>query len=263
MINEFLNAFGKDGLYIMILRAMKKFGIHYENTRIVKKIQINKIGKSVFFRPFSSDVDVICEFFLGRRGDLYQYDIDFVSIIMRPPRFILDGGSNIGLFSVYYDFKFNHPEKIVAIEPDKSNYSVLKKNIESMTNVYAINGGVWSNTCYLKTHYSDMGKWGTTVSECEESESEIMGYSISEIMRRFEIPFFDIVKLDIEGSEFFVFKDDSCKEWLKKTSVLIIETHDNKIKGCFDIVNERMKEMGYSCFAHGENLVFYKDEDPG
>ena len=38
-----------------------------------------------------------------------------------------------------------------------------------------------------------------------------------------------VFKMDIEGSEFFLFQQN---DWLEKTSILVVELHERIISGC-------------------------------
>ena len=76
------------------------------------------------------------------------------------------------------------------------------------------------------------GEWGFTVSECSREDADVRAFSIPGIMKKYGFPYIDILKMDIEGSEYEIFKDKKCLEWLPLVKVLIIETHDRKIPGC-------------------------------
>ena len=97
-----------------------------------------------------------------------------------------------------------------------------------------------------------------TVEECSEQEADTKGMSITDLMEEQGVPYFDIVKIDIEGSEYYVFEDDQCERWLNKTKVLVIETHDSKVHGSTKMVFSRMNKLGFQYFQHGEDYVFYR-----
>ena len=76
-------------------------------------------------------------------------------------------------------------------------------------------------------------------------------------MNDYNIDEIDIIKMDIEGSEFYVFYELS-DIWLKKTKILIIEMHDRKIPGCSKKVLAKMKKLGFIYKIYSENYIFYK-----
>ncbi len=189
-----------------------------------------------------------------------QYDFDFLSYLRGEKlRYVVDAGANIGLFSLVCDEKYM-PKTIIAIEPDQTNYELLKVNTSDRESVICKLGGVWPRRSYLKTIQSPMGKYGITVEECDEANSDCIGYSILELMEQYRLPYLDLVKMDVEGSEYDIFNDDACEMWIRKTSLLIVETHDRKKEGSERVVVERMQKLGFSSFRHGEDIVFFRPE---
>lgn len=225
------------------------------------KIHINSLNYDVFIRPYTTDYDLMAEFFLNgvlSEKRIFQYDIDFSNKIREPVKYIIDAGANIGLFSVLYGRKFSGAS-IIAVEPEQENYKMLLKNTKNLSRVQTLRGGVWSKNCYLKVNESKTGAWGFTVSECDKSKSDICAFSIQSIMKKYGFPYIDILKMDIEGSEYEVFHDEKCLEWLPLVKVLIIETHDDNVPGCEQAVMKKMESLGYMAEKAGEDIVFYKE----
>ena len=77
------------------------------------------------------------------------------------------------------------------------------------------------------------------------------------MLKDYNIKEIDILKMDIEGSEYYVF-DDSANSWLEKTKIIIIEMHDRKVPWCTLSVMSKMKELGFKYRIFCENYVFYK-----
>lgn len=73
----------------------------------------------------SSDPDTFEQIFVSN-----EYDF----LVETQPQIIVDAGANIGLASIY--FANNYPEaKIIAIEPEQSNFELLKKNVAPYPNI--------------------------------------------------------------------------------------------------------------------------------
>src|SRR5688572_4108026 len=68
-----------------------------------------------------------------------QYDVPLPSM----PRFIVDAGANIGLAAVFFANKYPESE-IVALEPDESNFRLLKENGRPYRNIHAVHGALWN-----------------------------------------------------------------------------------------------------------------------
>jgi len=114
---------------------MKKFGVLGFKLYMIKKMKIPRIiqvslpesNDTMKLRPNTSDMDVFQQIFVNEE---YEFSLD------RDPKVIIDAGANIGLASIYYSIKY--PEaKIIAIEPELSNYELLKNNIKNYPNIYS------------------------------------------------------------------------------------------------------------------------------
>jgi len=66
----------------------------------------------------------------------------------------------------------------------------------------------------------------------------------------------DLIKIDIEGSEKEVFKNNT--DWLKRTELLIIELHDELAPGATEIFNRAVKRMGFRRYRKRENIILTK-----
>lgn len=68
----------------------------------------------------------------------------------------------------------------------------------------------------------------------------------------------DILKIDIEGSEYEVF-DENAEKWISNVSLLLIELHDRIKPWCAYRVFHIMKKSGFSYQIYGDTYVFYKN----
>ncbi|MGN0495227.1 MAG: FkbM family methyltransferase [Lachnospiraceae bacterium] len=171
---------------------------------------------------------------------------------------IVDAGANIGLFSLICK-SINSRAKIICIEPESDNYHLLSKNVIDGT---CYKNGLWNKDAKLQVVPRNTGEWGFIVKEVEESASNtdvIEAISIDSIMNREEINHIDILKIDIEGSEYELF-DETAEAWLDQVKCLIIELHDRIKEGCSKRVLERMASHDFSYSKYGENYVFIKKQ---
>ena len=67
-----------------------------------------------------------------------QLSFDFPS----EPRVIIDAGANIGISTIYFANRFPNA-KVIAIEPEESNFELLKINCENYPNVKLVRAAVW------------------------------------------------------------------------------------------------------------------------
>lgn len=244
---------------LKILRWQKKIGIvgairlkFIENSkkRERKKIHFNLFGNRVelFLRSSTTDISVFNQMFICR-----DYDIN----IPFAPKNILDAGANIGLSSLFFSRKFPL-SKIVSVEPDRDNFELLVINTKKEGNIISLNNALWNEKCFLKITDDNYNKDAITVSKSNnENHFGICAYSVEDILEINGISEFDIVKMDIEGSEATVFSSNT--SWLKNVRVLIIELHDWIDRDCSKNVFKALLDWGFYMLIRAENLICYRD----
>ncbi|WP_445731692.1 FkbM family methyltransferase [Mariniflexile sp.] len=247
MITELLN------LPFKIVTHYKTLG--YQGTTLLAKRYIKKYKRfyillkgyrfPVVLRNNTTDVTVFYQVFLAR-----SYSIK----VKEMPRVIIDCGANIGLSAVFFKNKF--PEaKIIALEPEHSNFEMLKKNTKMYEGIHCINKGIWNKSTNLIIKDNNLGNWGFMVEEVD-NDSTISATSIEEIMCEFNIDHIDILKVDIEGSEKELF-ERNFEKWLSKTKILIIELHDGLRAGASKSVFNAISKYDFHMVRKDENFIFY------
>ncbi len=201
-------------------------------TKITKTSVLLEINRPDIKFPFylripSSDVPAFEQIFI--RQD-YSFDVK------RQPKIIVDAGANIGLASLYFASKFPD-SKIIAIEPEESNFELLKKNVAPYDNIIPIRGALWHENKMINLVDPNLGNWGFMTQEQDGvGESfggvvhEVQGMTVDAIMKEQGIEHIDILKIDIEGAEREVFRDPSA--WVRKVDALIVELHEPMKSGC-------------------------------
>lgn len=158
---------------------------------------------------------------------------------------IIDAGANVGYSSVY--FAHNYPNaKIVAIEPEISNYSLLSKNIEEYANVDSIQKPLWWRNANMALVNPDAEKWAFYYEECHDSE--LKSVTLPDLIGKKADHGKILVKLDIEGGESEIFSKDS--SWIRDVDYLFLEIHD-----CWKNVFDALGSHDYHATICGENLI--------
>ena len=209
----------------------------------------NKV--SVFVRNFTSDVNVFQQIF-----EQMEYDIEYPGNIAT----IIDLGANIGLASVFFACRF--PEaRIVAIEPDTSNFKMAVRNTEPFPLVKVIQGAIWPYSAVIAVQDSGDSHWAITTSLAENDVSAaetVQGYTVPDLMKIGGLTKIDILKMDIEGAEQELL-NARVDEWLPHVGILLIETHDRMKEGCTNALFKALGKHTYEFSVKGENLVFVFD----
>ncbi len=247
----------KRSIYIFF-KLIQKFGF-FTGSRLylqfkaknVEKVKIPSLKNSLSLRSNSSDIPTFYQVFL-----FDEYNIKFP----KPPKIIIDGGANVGFFSI--KMKNDYPQtKIICIEPDPDNFSMLQKNVQNYADVYLENSGLWMKDTKLKVYDKfNFGKWGMVVEE-DLIAGNIDAISIGSLLKKHSIDYIDILKLDIETSEKQLFSENY-ESWLPKVKTIIIELHDWIELGCskpfFKAINNSFNNYSFSHV--GENVIITNED---
>jgi len=242
----------------MFYYFIKLFGLKHGIT-LFANFKFNRLDniklphfKSAFaLRKATSDVPLFEQMFVHP-----EYTMSFTS----SPKIIIDGGANIGLFTLLMKNKFPDA-RVISVEPDKENFEMLQKNVASYTDVICENCGLWNKEASLKVYDKyEAGNWGLVVEESKD-EGNVKAVSINGIMEKYGIQKIDLLKLDIETSEKKVFFDNY-ESWLPKTKMLVVELHDWMEEGCskpfFDAITKTF--TNYKYLITGQNTIIINND---
>lgn len=213
--------------------------------------------------------DVRHPFYLRlRTSDLPTYDQIFVHKEYdfqadEPLRTIVDAGANIGLTSIFLANRYPDA-KIIAIEPEASNFELLRKNLAPYANVVLVNAALWCRNEPVNVVDPGLDKWGfmtidggsggsSSAAQCHAVD----GLTVDRIMAMHGLARIDLLKVDIESAEKEVFQDSS--RWIDRVDALIVELHDRMKSGC-----SRSFYNGSNGFdeewEHGENVFLARGQ---
>jgi FkbM family methyltransferase len=192
-------------------------------------------GRPFLHRGTRADLGVIQQMFESqdysferlRRGPELTALYKTIAGTRRQP-LILDAGANIGASVVYFHLAFRAAH-IVALEPERNNFEVLKQNVAGI-DVDARCEAIGAVSGEAQLIDPGEGEWGyRTVSASGGERVRVL--SASELVKqktaRGYEPF--IAKIDIEGGEGDLFSSDT--GWVDQFPVLIVELHDWLLPG--------------------------------
>lgn len=229
--------------------------LSYIDFNFLFEYKINGVSTKSFIRKKTSDSDAFRGVILWEEYnsllDLHENDI----------RFIIDAGANIGFTSLYLNRYFQNAT-IIAIEPDDGNFEFLERNIRinNIQKIFPIKRALWTNNNSLEisNSFADGREWSKQVKEAPNmSKEKLKGITLNQIVEKFDFPSIDILKIDIEGAEIELFKDQLFFEVLKeKVKCLIIEVHYKD--ELLDLIYSKMEEYGFDGKEVGAVILFNK-----
>jgi FkbM family methyltransferase len=180
----------------------------------------------------SSDLDVFQQVFVE-----LQYISAVQKMLQHPASclnpLIIDGGANIGLFSLFISRLFP-AVRLLAVEPFAANARQLRNNLalNHIHDVVVFEGALWGSTAALGIDRSsgDRREWAVSVTAeraGNENSGSIEGRTVEQLAASaFPASTIDLLKLDIEGAEFAVLGDPSTEAFIAaQVRVLSMEIH--------------------------------------
>jgi len=184
---------------------------------------LRPVGRNVVLRSGTSDLSCLKQVFLAQ-----EYRTPYAV----EPKLIIDAGANIGMATLF--FANEYPKaRIVAIEPEASNFGMLKRNCAGLTNVDLVHAALWPSEEKVVIQDATAEKWAFSVAAATNSNGSEMvkAVTIPGLLNQLGAEHIDILKLDIEGAERELFAREA-GAWLEKVGLIMIELHDYLVAGC-------------------------------
>ncbi len=238
---KFILAFGFfSGLKIV-------YQIGFSNKNPIIKLKIPQLKHFIYLRKGTSDIDVFEEIFITK---IYKK-----LSALKSCNTVIDAGANIGLFTLYLLVKYPKAN-FYCIEPEESNFNLLKKNTQNYANIHIFKNGLWHSNSYLKFKDLGVSHWAFQLVESTENDYDIHGITVNNLIEKFKLTNIDIVKIDIEGSEKEVFEMHT--NWLTIVKNLMIETHEDMRAGSKLAVINSLDAHSFKNTNQNSNYFFYK-----
>lgn len=232
---------GEFGLCLCILDEILK-------REVVRIITIS--GVKIYVRTNMQDLNVAITCF---------YDKEYDHIRLSNPKVIIDAGANIGTSAIFFAEKYPNA-RIIAVEPEKSNFDLLLKNTSNYKNIVAIKAAIWGTNDKRTIQNRFAGPVGYTISDTsnkiESTGQEINCITIETLMKKHNIETIDLLKMDIEGSEKDVL--EKSLGWIDSVDTMTVELHDRICMGCVRAFYLSTKD--FKIFEkHGEKVTAYRN----
>ena len=171
-----------------------------------------------------------------------------------PVRVIVDAGANIGIETIRMRYFFPQA-RILAVEASAENYRVLARNTaDDKAWVEALHSGVWSSEAALRLQ---PGGTNEAFSVRPGEPADLQAIGMNEVLQRVggEI---DILKMDIEGSEYEVFSKNT--DWVEHVKAFVFECPDRDHPGATAQIFRTLAHLSFDTFISGENLVLIRKD---
>jgi FkbM family methyltransferase len=177
----------------------------------------------VILREVSSDLYTF--------GDVFEQKV-YSAVLRHLPECstIVDLGANIGLASLYLASAYPSV-RIFAIEPNRDNFELLKTNLKDLIQeqrCVAMQAAVWSARKALTVDPEWLPDTYNAYRLLEQPSrqgavDQVQGVTMEDILAASKFPQVDLLKIDIEGAEVELFRNDL--GWLERVRAIAIEFH--------------------------------------
>ncbi len=197
-----------------------------------------KNGMKYFVRAKTTDRGIVSTVHLGDEYKIDQLNLSKDSVI-------IDIGAQIGVFSTYISHKVG---KIFAYEPEIENYNLLLKNIEINNlkgKIRAVNCGVSDKKEKLKIYISKNNTGGHSIYGKGNNYIVVPAITLKDIFDRNNIDKCDLLKMDVEGSEYKILYGLP-KNYFRKIKRIRLEYHDiDKERENHNFLMDFLEKKGY------------------
>jgi FkbM family methyltransferase len=197
--------------------------------------------------PEKRETDRVLLEFLARNLTPEAEVIDAMVRICRPGDFVIDGGANIGFFTVMLAKLVGLTGKVVAYEPVVSNVEALLRSVEvnDLRNIHVPVRPLWSKV--EKVAISVFADNGTACLGRYNDAAEIIVVKSAVLDENLEAP--RLIKLDIEGAELGALM--GARRLLSKRPFVIAEMNTEalaRMNSSQESMRDYMTSCGYDAF---------------
>lgn len=239
------------------LKANEKI-INFTKLKDTYEVSLENGQKLVVRNSKHSDYEVFKQIF-----NFEEYKI-VSSILNNNPKFtndrndkiFIDAGANVGYTTAYFSIFYNF-DKIFSIEPSVENISILSQNIKRLHtsgNIILLPNALShkeNSTFSINKNFRDQKDWA--ISTQEELNGTIEGITINQLIKEHNLKTITFLKIDIEGAERFIFKEENDLSFLKIVKIISIEIHNEY--NIREEICELLLKNDFILFECGETTV--------
>ena len=198
-----------------VIKNLKKVGVEYKEKEKTKNKSLT-IRKRPFSYPENFDWGTLTyeDIITIEREVVHEKVYRFWEDV-KEGDVVLDIGASVGAYTV--SILENNPKKVYCVEPSRELMRTLKSNCGD-ENIQTINWGI-------------VEKEGDGINIFGGKDQQFKGITFKNMLERYSIDHVDYMKVDCEGGEYNIFRDENMKFLLNNVKFMAIEIHLN-YPGC-------------------------------
>jgi len=228
-------------LLVLNSKRFNRFQRHHiagneQNQAMPVRYSIVYRGKKqlIYLRTYAGDIRMFYEIFLEQVYKLSPA-VSFVNGV------IVDAGANIGMAAMYFYGLF--PEATVyCIEPAGENAALLAMNMARGISTGKVH--ITQAALYVQDGEVNISgnKWAYNIAIDTMGHAMVPSISMDSFLQKNKLERIDLLKIDIEGAEAFIFFPNA--GWLKKVNAILIEIHTAEM---VTAIHSVLSGAGFDC----------------
>jgi FkbM family methyltransferase len=210
------------------------------------RVFLGSIKRHVWLRTASMDLKCLEKVFI---------DAEYRPPFTIEPQLIVDAGANSGLSTLYFAGRYPRA-RIIAIEPEPSNFEVLRRNCTGLPNVIVLQAALWPLNGSLNLENLTAGTRMSAITSSNLGGAVVKAITIADILEGTRHEQIDFLNLDIDGSEFTLFSNGA-ERWIDRVGTMAVKLHDRSHPGCAKAFYSLLASKNFSQEIQGER-VFVK-----
>ena len=223
-------------------------------------------GLSFYLRPAQADIIY--------QSDYFEYNLRFFFDRIRSGTYI-DVGAHIGKYAVLVGKNVGSKGRVIAIEPELENFSLLKRNValNDLNNVLCLNVACFSENTQLKLYVSEESGYHSLVGHGLRTQN-VSARTLDSLVQELDVDEIAAIKIDAENAEFEVLRGaqqslalyrpvvlfesrtpialEKCYRLLNRCQYEVRQLDpENYVATPFDSTGERIRGVGRPCRHHG------------
>jgi FkbM family methyltransferase len=177
--------------------------------------------KTIQLRTFAGDIEIFYEIFWRKT---YEHPVSKEYEVNT----IVDLGANIGMSSLYFSQQFP-TAMIYAVEPDPFNFDMLTANLSEeilQSRLVPVKAAIYSADGIVNLKQNGKA-YNTGIAE-EDTGIAVRAVKLDTLIKEMMINQIDLLKIDIEGSEAYLFNAPAA--WLDIIKIIVMECHSPAIR---------------------------------
>jgi FkbM family methyltransferase len=158
--------------------------------------------------------------------------------IPKPSDVVVDIGAHVGKYAVYSAKAVGERGRVVAFEPDETNYEALLRNLllNNVQNVTPLRIAAWDDEEDLKLYHNDMSGRHSVKSDWKGGYELVEARPVGTVLKELGIGRVDWVKVDVEGAECEALQ--GLKEILPSNPKMVVEVSSNNVQKIKDFAHD-------------------------